>query len=83
MTDWQSIETAPKDGTLIDVWLGNAEKSDVELYCAQGDGKRSTGWYWSNGKFRPHMGLRNMMACFVCPTHWMPVPAPPEDATDD
>lgn len=30
---WQPIETAPKDGTIVDVWLGDADESDRNFYC--------------------------------------------------
>jgi hypothetical protein len=76
---WQPIETAPKDGTVIDVWLGNASKSDVLFYCTPGT-RRSCGWHWSNGKFRPTMGLQTP-AVFIVPTHWQSLPSPPPEST--
>ena len=75
---WQPIETAPRDGTIIDVWLGDADMRDVEFYCTHGT-RRSPGWWFSNGKFRPLGGLEPAMTVFVTPTHWMPLPNPPED----
>ena len=76
MTDWQPIETAPKDGTIIDVWLADAEDEDVAFYCTPGT-RRSSGWAFHNGKFRPLGGLLKNMTVFVLPTHWMPLPDPP------
>lgn len=78
MNEWQPIETAPKDGSLVDVWLGNAEVDEVEFYCDRGT-RRATGWHYRNGKFRPHMGL-GLPVVTVTPTHWMPLPAPPSGA---
>lgn len=73
---WQPIETAPRDGTIIDVWLGGeAEESEIEFYCTPGT-RRSTGWKWKDEKFRPDTGL-TALTTFVVPTHWMPIPAPP------
>ena len=72
---WQPIETAPKDGTIFDVWLGDASKSDLDFYCGRGT-QRSPSWHWWNGKFRPAGGLG--MPTFVQPTHWMPLPAAPK-----
>lgn len=79
---WQPIETAPKDGTIVDVWLGDADESDRNFYCT-GKTRRSPGWWWSKGKFRPLGGLEPAMPVFVEPTHWMPLPAPPQEATND
>jgi hypothetical protein len=79
--DWQPIETAPKDGTPIDVWLGNAEQSDIDFYCNDGT-KRSTGWSFRHGQFRPAaVGVPSLdrITVFVEPTHWMPLPEPPRD----
>ena len=76
MSDWQPIETAPRDGQLFDVWLGDANQEDVEFYCTPGT-RRSVRWSWSKGKFRPSIGLF-IMPTFVLPTHWMPLPPPPE-----
>jgi hypothetical protein len=73
---WQPIENAPKDGTVIDVWLGDADAEDVEFYCTRGT-RRSAGWSWRQGKFRPEMGL-GMPVVTVRPTHWMPLPSAPE-----
>jgi hypothetical protein len=73
---WQPIETAPKDGTIFDVWLGDAADDDVQFYCTEGT-RRSCGWSWERGKFRPLGGLSVGMPVFVVPTHWMPLPAPP------
>ena len=78
MSEWKTIESAPKDGTPFDVWLGNAQPTDIEFYCCPGT-KRSTNWHWNNGKFRPNCGMPNMPT-FVQPTHWMRFPeGPPED----
>lgn len=73
--EWQPIETAPKDGSVFDVWLGNSDQSERDFYCTDG-GFRSPGWHWLNGKFRPFLnGLS--IACFALPTHWMPLPDAP------
>ncbi len=84
MSTWLDISTAPKDGTLIDVWLGDSdgpfspEPADIDFYCTKGT-RRSGDWAWANGKFRPCGGLPGMTV-FVQPTHWMPLPTPPKDA---
>lgn len=75
VSGWQPIETAPRDGSVIDVWLGEATVEEVRFYCTPGT-RRSAGWHFQHGKFRPAMGLR--MPVIVQPTHWMPVPGPPK-----
>ena len=74
---WHPIETAPKDGTIFDVWLGDAESADVSFYCSPGT-RRSTDWAWRDGKFRPLGGLNVTMPVFVVPTHWAHRPNPPQ-----
>jgi hypothetical protein len=73
---WQPIESAPKDGTVVDVWLGDADDEDVEFYCTPGT-RRSCGWAWKLDKFRPVAGL-HVLVVTVRPTHWMPLPEPPK-----
>jgi hypothetical protein len=66
MTSWQPIETAPKDGTPVDLWY---------------EGERLTNYSWEqlspdNGFFSPNRsgvcGVRNA-------SHWMPIPEAPHD----
>ena len=82
MSEWQPIETAPKDGTRIDVWLGDASKDDLLFYCHDGS-KRSIDWYWKNGKFRPYMPGKHIASCFVIPTHWKPISEPPKKQNNE
>ena len=75
---WQTIATAPKDGTEIDVWC-------VDERCAPSTGRRYTEVRWREGSwtwFDPrydgdggYIGLDNGVNVIV--THWMPPPAPP------
>ena len=76
---WQPIETAPKDGRLFDVWLGDASADDVTFYCTPGT-RRSAGWHWFRDKFRPAAG-GFQIPTFVVPTHWRPLPLDPEPTT--
>lgn len=73
---WRPIEEAKKDGTIIDVWLGDASESDVNFYCTEGT-RRSPGWSWYRGKFRPCAGLDVQVPVFVTPTHYRPLPPRP------
>ena len=60
MTDWQPIETAPKDGTDVLVWCGGA------MFIAYMEVGR---WFFD----------RTDHSVKPLPTHWMPLPAPPEN----
>lgn len=60
---WLPIETAPKDGTWVMLYVRWQDKRDI-IGCGQwtldGEGRRVWFWPWSNQ-----------------PTHWQPLPAPP------
>jgi hypothetical protein len=70
MSDWQPIETAPRDGSAILCHLPNAgpfvARQDIDIvhYSGWGGGV----WEGSRGyaKYRPDE-----------PTHWMPLPDAP------
>ncbi len=78
---WQPIETAPKNGTVFNVWLGWADDEDAAFYCVAGS-RFSAGWRWKEGRWRPAMGL-HLPVVTVQPTHWRPIPSPPKVETHD
>lgn len=61
MSEWRSIDTAPKDGTRILVWE-HGERMDVAHFD---EGRWRRGPWWIG----------------FCPSHWMPLPAEPDDLT--
>lgn len=69
MSEWQPIESAPKDGTLVLCAAGALMASCMYRshmtpnWVLPGQ----NGWIWPFGKEDP--------------THWMPLPAPPVDVT--
>lgn len=74
MTDWQPIETAPKDGTEILAFFDCREVQDGGLvdiiYWDEVGGPREQGCW--------HLGCES--DCSRAPgyyTHWMPLPAAP------
>ena len=78
MTEWQPIETAPKDGTTVIlygpcriVWpprkLSDREHTDATIATAY---------------FRCTCWQAGFLGSIIEPTHWMPLPEPPE-ATHD
>jgi len=61
VSEWQPIETAPKDGTEVLIYDPSYPKNPmaVDWYCPHDD---TPGWLGT-------------------PTHWMPLPAPPQEPT--
>ncbi len=67
MSEWQPIETAPKDGTEILVCITYNLPDDEWETVQWVDGWRSGKW------FRYH----DKIYIPFPPTHWMPLPPPP------
>jgi hypothetical protein len=64
MSEWQPIETAPKDGSAVLAFWPKAYQGKGGMYVV----------LWFDGQFVPTtMGYRGIKF-----THWMPLPAPPE-----
>jgi hypothetical protein len=76
MSDWQPIETAPKDGTVLLLWGEFTDASEPFI-----------GWYDDRDSRRPEMPFgpfvwRQHKASTVaerCVRWWMPLPQPPEE----
>lgn len=83
---WQPIATAPTDGTDIlvgsnfaSVWIVHVawyRNEGVENGCA---GPQDIGW-WS---YVRHCGTQEMLIGHYAPTHWLPLPTPPEVSVHD
>lgn len=72
---WQPIETAPKDGTWVIIggrgWRNRGfYVDDPEKHCCE-----ETGWYTLHDEVLYRYALE--------PTHWMPLPEPPENVHQD
>lgn len=66
MTDWQPIETAPRDGTsVLLAWRGSV---DHGWYVNLDSENAESYWVYSCEGFR----------AIEEPTHWMPWPEPPK-----
>ncbi|MCV2448908.1 hypothetical protein [Paracoccus sp. DMF] len=76
MSDWQPISTAPRDGTKVDLWGINHLHYDKKSYrkCDVAWG-RVTDWMG-----RERDDWQHGMGEDFEPTHWLPLPQPPEDA---
>jgi hypothetical protein len=82
--EWQPIETAPRDGTLLLVW-GKVWAGEISRVLENRHGDFGLASY-SDGK--SDFAGRDWWDCaggdayatWCCPTHWMPLPAPPVSA---
>lgn len=84
--EWRPIETAPRDGTRILLLLGDHRIESGKWVDAEEDGPDSigadagwlsdSGWTMPGRSFGHFLHRREPMAP---PTHWMPLPEPPED----
>jgi hypothetical protein len=69
---WRPIETAPRDGTVIDLW---------RVFHPSGTDERFCNCHWCEGEWRMRGGIAiewdwDNESCVV--THWMPQPEPPK-----
>jgi hypothetical protein len=62
--EWQPIETAPKDEMFIYYWPRRGKRAIGLAYLAKDGRWRDSEMDWEKR---------------IDPTHWMPLPAPPED----
>jgi hypothetical protein len=70
VSEWQPIETAPRDGTNMDVWC----PEDTEE-----GGYRVADAYWSTPLQKwQKVGAANGVTWAHEPTRWMPLPEPPK-----
>ena len=69
LDEWQPIETAPKDGTPIDVWVidVNSAYRKTEIFW-----NTDTHCWWDNDQYYGQGGPMDGTA-----THWRPLPKPP------
>lgn len=66
---WQPIETAPKDGTKIDLWVNWSEV---------GEWYRSPDAYWTGSDWMLSSGFTILQYKYtLSATHWMPAPTGP------
>jgi len=70
LTEWQPIETAPKDGTMIDLLCSGTRIAD----CYYEDCKiTNKTWHYC------YFDWEQETVFCSNPTHWMPLPKPPEE----
>lgn len=64
---WQPIETAPRDGTEVDLWSPGCGRT------VDSEWKEGRWRYWGPNEF----GNNDWCWLKYPPTHWMPIPADP------
>ena len=70
---WQPIETAPRDGTVIDLWCSHGRIPCCSWRVA-GNFNGDSAWHNESG-FPIEYGHPKKI-----PTHWMPLPEPPRES---
>lgn len=69
---WRPIETAPHDGTRVDLWYSSGQRVTD---CWWGKYNDVPGWFTSNNETGGLTHLKDHKGCHI--THWIPVPAAP------
>lgn len=73
MAKWKPIESAPKDGTrFLAFWSG-----DYGTYTTRYHSWGESKFYNAGGRF---IADCQQVPVNRCPTHWMPLPAPPKES---
>ena len=76
MSEWQPIETAPKDGTVVDLWnIKGHRLTDIRWVVEPRDGVAHPNCImdgWKRPSYVPWECLTPDQF-----THWMPLPQPP------
>lgn len=69
---WQPIETAPRDGS--EIILHDRGTVGTGFYSEAPEARRAeAGWFWEDDRGNL------LIAKNADPTHWMPLPSPPQD----
>lgn len=78
--EWQQIETAPRDGSqvlLYGLWAGEVSgpiidpRVDIGFWNGGESDYAGTDWW--------QIVTGDAYACWLKPTHWMPLPEPPKE----
>lgn len=83
MSDWQPIESAPKDGTWVLMTGGTISyrwDGDTAPACVAGQWTHEINFlYREKGRWQFAWYDGGYYGEYENPTHWMPLPAPPTD----
>ncbi len=75
-SEWQPIETAPKDGTPVLLFAPDDVPQIVVGYAYKHSSRADVFWIYMDE------ALANISPGGADPTHWMPLPTPPEDQSN-
>ncbi len=85
---WRGMESAPKDGTKIDLWIKPDGQSttgeqwpEYRVADAYWQGTEKRGWWWTQN--RDYDGNDGVMGRDEIPTHWRPLPEAPADVKEE
>lgn len=70
ISEWQPIETAPRDGTEVDLWKGKHRLPNCHFHCGE--------WLWWNTTI---VDDEPSWLKVKDPTHWRPLQPGPMEAT--
>lgn len=83
MTGWPTIDTAPRDGSEIVIWIGADFAPVASWQCLEGgDEFTGEGWIYAwclKDESLSEYGDGWIYADSAQPTHWMPLPEGPKD----
>jgi len=80
MSAWQPIDTAPKDGSQLLLFCGDYEPPFFVGSFTWIDLPKDHEDYWEGWSFSEEI-LANHCGAEPEPTHWMPLPATPDQAS--
>ena len=78
-TGWQPIETAPKDGTKIDLWADGGRLVDARwrsISEMHEDDPETYAWYWPEIETEGEYARWVEVQIGIAPTHWKPITIP-------
>ena len=73
---WHDIASAPKDGTVVDVWAGGRRYTDAEFRFPREWGKDGETMCWCSD-YSDYDDSDKWYEIEPQPSHWIPLPAPP------
>lgn len=74
---WMTIDSAPKDGTTVDLWTNDSERVCDAYWLTD---TTPPGWY---APYMDYLDTGPVECDTTKATHWMPLPPAPKDASHD